>query len=474
MRKHEPNLLVEELKVKDSKVVKSNKIIEASYKLNLNEQKFILLMCSKIRQEDKDFEYYELPVKEISKSLGIESNKDVYREVKDIVTGLNKKTMIVPEKDGPLILTWVASAKYFNKQGKISFEFSKRLKPYLLQLHREFVMYGLRNVMKLRSAFSIRVYELLKQYEKIGKRTLSIEKLKEVLGLKKDEYKLYGDFKRYVLNVAKEELNDKTDISFEFNEKKTGRKVTDIEFIIYTQVRMSDKKEEEPEEEYDGLFKRVEEEPDVINDLIKEGVSKDEAKKIWDKKFDYIDEGVRKQVKELNMRFGLYLQEKVGLLGVAKRKATIKNTGAWLRNAIKFNWIDPKLVEEKKIDEKRKRKDDIEKKRIEFERKKEEIENEAYEKLNKIYDDYIKKNKNALKMAFEVVKKKDAYTYDKFYKSNKSIYENYKSLMFEYMIQAEFDKKLPEAVKIKSAMDKEVRKIDVEIDRLEIERQGVV
>ncbi|MBN1639117.1 MAG: hypothetical protein JW866_09125, partial [Ignavibacteriales bacterium] len=76
--------------------------------------------------------------------------------------------------------------------------------------------------------------------------------------------------------------------------------------------------------------------------------------------------------------------------------------------------------------------------------------------------------------AFEVVKKKDAYTYDKFYKSNKSIYENYKSLMFEYMIQAEFDKKLPEAVKIKSAMDKEARKIDVEIDRLEIERQGVL
>lgn len=41
-----------------------------------------------------------------------------------------------------------------------------------------------------------------------------------------------GYFKSKVLRVAPKEINQKTDIYFHFNEIKTGRKVTDLEFIV--------------------------------------------------------------------------------------------------------------------------------------------------------------------------------------------------------------------------------------------------
>jgi plasmid replication initiation protein len=53
-----------------------------------------------------------------------------------------------------------------------------------------------------------------------------------MLGIEPKEYHLYGDFKRYVLQVAHKEINEKTDILFEFKEIKLSRKVNELEFTI--------------------------------------------------------------------------------------------------------------------------------------------------------------------------------------------------------------------------------------------------
>jgi hypothetical protein len=109
------------------------------------------------------------------------------------------------------------------------------MKPYLLQLKERFTTYRLKEVIQLKSSFSIRIYELLKQYEKIGERIFLLETLKASLGIGPTEYSLYGDFKRRVLLVAQSEVAEKTDISFKFKEIKEGRKVVKIKFIINSQ-----------------------------------------------------------------------------------------------------------------------------------------------------------------------------------------------------------------------------------------------
>jgi len=105
------------------------------------------------------------------------------------------------------------------------------LRPYLLELKREFTSYKLENVVKLKSSYAIRIYELLKQYEKLQERTFLLKSLREMLGAE-DIYPAYGNFKQRVLVPAQKELKKKTDISFEIEEVKKGRKVEKVKFLI--------------------------------------------------------------------------------------------------------------------------------------------------------------------------------------------------------------------------------------------------
>lgn len=82
------------------------------------------------------------------------------------------------------------------------------------------------------SRYSCRIYELLKRFIKIGHRNLSIEELRNKLGIDCDKYKLYSDFKRKVILKAQKEINKKSDIQFDFQEVKKGRKVESLKFFM--------------------------------------------------------------------------------------------------------------------------------------------------------------------------------------------------------------------------------------------------
>lgn len=105
------------------------------------------------------------------------------------------------------------------------------MKPHLLQLQTQFLMYDIKNILRLQSSFSIRIYELLKQYERIGKRKFTIEELKEILDIS-DKYPLYANFKQRVIIKAQEDLSEFTDIRFTFEEEKKGKAVYAINFFI--------------------------------------------------------------------------------------------------------------------------------------------------------------------------------------------------------------------------------------------------
>lgn len=91
-------------------VVKSNYLIEASYRLSLQEQRLILLMVSQIKPEDKDFHIYRIAVKDFNRIVGIKGDGS-YQRTKKLTKKLLERSMQIIKDNSILQITWLSSAE---------------------------------------------------------------------------------------------------------------------------------------------------------------------------------------------------------------------------------------------------------------------------------------------------------------------------------------------------------------------------
>jgi len=212
-------------------VVKSNALIESRSTLSTTEQKIILCLISMINPGDKDFCKYILKISDFMDIAGVK-DKSSYRRIQAYTKKLMEKVIEIRQPNFVLQVCWLSSVKYLTGEGLVELEFSPELKPYLLELKSHFTQYQLENVMKLKSFYSIRLYELLKQYESFNERTFEIKELRELLGIAEHKYKKYNHFKERVLFTATNEITQKTEFVVSFEEIKRNRKFTKIKFIF--------------------------------------------------------------------------------------------------------------------------------------------------------------------------------------------------------------------------------------------------
>lgn len=210
-------------------VVKSNQVIEASYQLSAVEQRIILAAISLIpkNQVITDDELYPVSVNELQ-LLGVHE-KTAYRDLKEGVNRLYERSINVSIDEKSIKMRWVQEVQFLDSQGVIGIRFSKPILPFISNLSREFTKYALSDIAGINSAYAIRIYELLVQYRQIGNREISVETLKTMLELGK-KYPLFADFKKRVIDTAVDQINEYSPLKVEYEQKKTGRKVTHIYF----------------------------------------------------------------------------------------------------------------------------------------------------------------------------------------------------------------------------------------------------
>jgi len=205
-------------------------LVNAKYKLNASEIKFILNAIAQIDSiKDEILKDYEIKVSELEKTLQAEQNET---RLKQFAKKLMSKPLEVPTKDGWIIANWFSDIEYIRGKAKFKVRFSEKLKPYLLQLKERFVSYNLQYILPLTSTYSIRIYQLLKEYQKLKKRYITVVELQDILQVPKS-YIPYGKFKQKVLEIAEKDLLEHTDIYFKVEEEKDGRKVSRLIFRIY-------------------------------------------------------------------------------------------------------------------------------------------------------------------------------------------------------------------------------------------------
>lgn len=225
-------------------VVKGNELVQKNrFELSLPAQKTVAFICSMIKPIEavdraKGVPYqleYEFNIREYCKVCGIDyDNGKNYADVKATLKNLRDRSIWVTMADGSeTTVSWLDRATTNKKSGIVKVRIDDRLAPYLFDLGQKFTQYQLYNILAMKSAFSVRIYELMKSYAYQRSKTFELDELKHLLMV--DDIKSYNrfpDFRRKVLEVAQGEINELTDINIYFEPITKGRKVVKIKFHI--------------------------------------------------------------------------------------------------------------------------------------------------------------------------------------------------------------------------------------------------
>jgi plasmid replication initiation protein len=235
---------IEVLKNREYLVVKGNELVQKNrFELSLTEQKTVAFICSLIKPIEatdraSGVPYkleYEFNIRDYCKVCGLDyDNGKNYADVKATLKKLRDRSMWLTMPDGSESLCgWLAKVNTNKKRGIANIKLDEDLVPYLFDLGQRFTQYQLYNILAMKSAFSVRIYELMKSYAYQGSRTFDIDELKRLLMV--DDVKSYKDFSLFrtkVLEIAQREINELTDITIYFETITKGRKVVKVKFKI--------------------------------------------------------------------------------------------------------------------------------------------------------------------------------------------------------------------------------------------------
>jgi plasmid replication initiation protein len=221
-------------------IVKSNALVEACYSPGSAWRMRIILAClMQVKSKDELSTEREFIV--TANALADLTGKTAvnnYRELEKAATELMSMSIKIKNTpEGEKIQGWskklisiLGECAYYTQQGHIKLKFYSGIIPYISSLKGSFTQYNAQYVMHMKSGYGIRLYELCMQW--LGdEREFAIEDFKEIMGLE-NKYKSIKDLKKDVIFKALDDINTYSDIRVEFGQRKTGRIVTHLQFMI--------------------------------------------------------------------------------------------------------------------------------------------------------------------------------------------------------------------------------------------------
>lgn len=227
------------LDLRKNTVVKANELIQKSrFSLSLQQQKVVLYLISQITPYDEDFKLYEFSIIEFCKVCGIDyGNGKTYADLKNAIKEIADKSIWIRLDNGKeTLVRWIEKPYINDNSGIIQIKLDADMKPYLLQLKRNYTQYELLWTLNFKSKYTIRLYELVKSIHfhelEDYSREFELDELRRILGA--ETYKTYQTFKSRALEPAIREINGYSDKNVSYEPIKRGRAVVKILLIIST------------------------------------------------------------------------------------------------------------------------------------------------------------------------------------------------------------------------------------------------
>ena len=215
---------------KTALVVKRNVLNEIKKNnMTFQELRFFSIYLAKIDQRDISTRAVRFPLVDFQKIMDL--GRLNIEQLKKTTNSLLQKVVNVPKENGgykgfQLFKECDVDQDEETKEWYIEIDAHDQALPLMFEFKNRYFKYELWNVLGLTSKNQFRMYELLKQYESIGEREISVEQLKDWLGIEPDEYSGANGFKNFricVLEACQRALKEKTDICYEFKKGKGGR-----------------------------------------------------------------------------------------------------------------------------------------------------------------------------------------------------------------------------------------------------------
>ena len=229
--------------MKKELVVKDNALINASYSLNLVEQRLILLAIVMLREHthnmELDYLAFNKPIKVTADSyintFGV-SQSTAYETLKDACKTLFARQFSYqePRERGRIAnktTRWVSDIAYIDNSATVEFTFAPAVLPLILHLEKHLTSYELEQVAHLTSGYAVRLYELLIAWRSVGKTPeIKLNEFRQKMGVLDGEYQRMELFKRRVIEPAITQINEHTDITAEYQQYKKGRSIVGFSF----------------------------------------------------------------------------------------------------------------------------------------------------------------------------------------------------------------------------------------------------
>jgi len=226
--------------MKNELVVKDNALINASYNLEVTEQRLILLAIINARETGKGItadSKLEIHAHDYASRFDV-SNSGAYKALKEAVNNLFDRQFSFKEPDkkgnlGVVRSRWVSRIKYIDDSATLEITFAPDVVPLITRLEQHFTSYQLKQVSQLTSKYAIRLYEFLIAWREVGKvPQIEISDFRNRLGLLESEYTAMSDFKKRVLEPSIKQINEHTDITVTYEQHKKGRLISGFSFKI--------------------------------------------------------------------------------------------------------------------------------------------------------------------------------------------------------------------------------------------------
>ncbi|WP_180112948.1 replication initiation protein RepM [Acinetobacter sp. YH12131] len=248
-----------------NQVVKDNALINASYSLELVEQRIVLQAIIKARETEKGFDTktpLSIHASEYEKQYNV--TKDAaYKALKDAVLSLFERqftfTELQDEKLKVVKSRWVSQIAYVDKSAEVQIIFSPAVASMCSRLERHFTSYDLEQVAPLTSKYAVRLYELMMSWKSVGKTPIiKLSEFRERVGLlDENEYKDMCTFKKYVLDLAVAQINEHTDIKLTYEQHKAGRKIDGFSFKFKQKVKQQKIEQPQRDQNTPDLFNKM-------------------------------------------------------------------------------------------------------------------------------------------------------------------------------------------------------------------------